>query len=34
MPGPGPRFQTGVKAKPRDAKGALRRILRYLLVYR
>ena len=32
MPGPGGR--TGVKAKPKDAKGALRRILRYLLVYR
>ena len=32
MPGPGGR--TGVKAKPKDAKGALRRILHYLLVYR
>ena len=32
MPGPGDRG--GVKAKPRDAKGALRRILRYLMVYR
>ena len=32
MPGPGGR--TGVKAKPKDARGALRRILHYLLVYR
>ena len=32
MPGPGDRG--GVKAKPRDAKGALRRILRYLMEYR
>lgn len=32
MPGPGDRG--GVKAKPRDAKGALRRILRYLMAYR
>lgn len=32
MPGRGDRG--GVKAKPRDAKGALRRILRYLMEYR
>ena len=32
MPGPGDRG--GVKAKPRDAKGALRRILVYLMRYR
>ena len=32
MPGPGARG--GVKAKPKDAKGALRRILRYLMEYR
>ena len=32
MPGPGDRG--GPKAKPRDAKGALRRILRYLMEYR
>jgi len=32
MPGPGDRG--GVKARPRDAKGALRRILRYLTEYR
>ena len=32
MPGPGDRG--GVKAKPRDARGALRRILRYLMEYR
>ena len=32
MPGPGDRG--GPKAKPRDAKGALRRILRYLMGYR
>ena len=32
MPGPGDRG--GVKAKPRDAKGALRRILQYLMEYR
>ena len=32
MPGPGDRG--GVKAKPKDAKGALRRILRYLMEYR
>ncbi len=32
MPGPGDRG--GAKAKPRDAKGALWRILRYLAVYR
>ena len=31
---PGPRTRTGVKVKPRDAKGALRRILRYLMAYR
>ena len=31
MPGPGDR---GGRAKPRDAKGALRRILRYLMKYR
>lgn len=32
MPGPGDRG--GPKVKPRDAKGALRRILRYLMEYR
>ena len=32
MPGPGDRG--GVKRKPRDAKGALRRILKYLMQYR
>ena len=32
MPGPGDRG--GVKAKPRDAKGALRRILSYLMEFR
>ena len=32
MPGPGDRG--GPKARPRDAKGALRRILRYLMEYR
>ena len=32
MPGPGDRG--GVKAKPKDARGALRRITRYLLRYR
>ena len=32
MPGRGDRG--GVKQKPRDAKGALRRIIRYLMVYR
>ena len=32
MPGPGDRG--GTKARPRDAKGALRRILRYLMEYR
>ena len=32
MPGPGDRG--GAKTKPRDAKGALRRILNYLMVYR
>ena len=32
MPGPGDRG--GPKAKPRDAKGALRRILQYLMEYR
>ena len=32
MPGPGDRG--GVKARPRDARGALRRILSYLMEYR
>ena len=32
MPGPGDRG--GVKAKPKDAKGALLRIIRYLMEYR
>ena len=32
MPGPGDRG--GPKARPRDAKGALRRILQYLMEYR
>lgn len=32
MPGPGDRG--GVKAKPKDTRGALRRIIRYLMAYR
>ena len=32
MPGPGDRG--GVKAKPKDAKGSLRRILKYLMIYK
>ena len=32
MPGPGDRG--GVKAKPKDSRGALRRIIRYLMAYR
>ena len=31
---PGAEARSGVKTKPRDAKGALRRILRYLMAYR
>ena len=31
---PGPRGRDGVKAKPKDAKGALRRIITYLMQYK
>ena len=31
---PGPRGRDGVKAKPKDAKGALRRIIKYLMQYK